>query len=60
MAASPVWPWRLISGRFNPNGLSALYTSLPVMTALREANQVGNLQPTTLVSYDAEVDNSFD
>lgn len=30
------------------------------MTALQEANQVGNLQPTTLVSYDAEVDNSFD
>jgi RES domain-containing protein len=30
------------------------------MTALREANQVGNLQPTTLVSYDAEIDRVFD
>ncbi len=30
------------------------------MTALREANQVGNLQPTTLVSYDAEIENIFD
>jgi RES domain-containing protein len=30
------------------------------MTALREANQVGNLQPTTLVSYDADIDTVFD
>lgn len=30
------------------------------MTALREANQVGNLQPTTIVSYDAEVEAIFD
>ncbi len=38
----------------------ALYLSLSVMTALREVNQVGNLQPTTLVSYDAEIDDVFD
>lgn len=50
----------LYGGRFNPKGVPALYTSLSVMTALREANQVGNLQPTTLVSYDAQVDNIFD
>lgn len=50
----------LYGGRFNPKGVPALYTSLSVMTALREANQVGNLQPTTLVSYDAEIADIFD
>lgn len=50
----------LYGGRFNPKGLPALYASLSVMTALREANQVGSLQPTTLVSYDAEIDGVFD
>ncbi len=30
------------------------------MTAVREANQVGALQPTTLVSYDAEIERIFD
>jgi RES domain-containing protein len=51
---------RLYGGRFNPKGVPALYTSLTVMTALREANQVGNLQPTTLVSYDADINDVFD
>lgn len=50
----------LYGGRFNPKGMPALYTSLSVMTALREANQVGNLQPTTLVSYEASIDGVFD
>lgn len=50
----------LYGGRFNPNDMPALYASLSAMTALREANQVGNLQPTTLVSYDAEIDGLFD
>jgi RES domain-containing protein len=50
----------LYGGRFNPKGVPALYASLSIMTALREANQVGNLQPTTLVSYDAEIDRVFD
>ncbi|MEP9380182.1 RES domain-containing protein [Aquabacter sp. CN5-332] len=50
----------LHGGRFNPKGVPALYASLSVMTALREANQVGNLQPTTLVSYDAEIGVVFD
>ena len=45
----------LYGGRFNPKGTPALYASLSPMTALREANQVGNLQPTTLVAYDAEI-----
>ncbi len=50
----------LYGGRFNPKGMPALYLSLSVMTALREANQAGSLQPTTLVSYDAELENVFD
>jgi RES domain-containing protein len=50
----------LYGGRFNPKGVPALYTSLTVLTALREANQVGNLQPTTLVSYEAEIEGVFD
>jgi RES domain-containing protein len=50
----------LHGGRFNPKGVPALYTSLSIMTALREANQVGNLQPTTLVACEAEIDGVFD
>jgi RES domain-containing protein len=50
----------LYGGRFNPRGIPALYTSLSVMTALREANQVGTLQPTTLVAYDADIAEVFD
>lgn len=51
---------QLYGGRFNAKGTPALYASLSVMTALREANQVGSLQPTTLVSYDAEIERVFD
>ncbi|MBB3657923.1 RES domain-containing protein [Rhizobium sp. BK650] len=50
----------LYGGRFNPKGMPALYASLSVLAALREANQVGSLQPTTLVSYDAEIERVFD
>lgn len=50
----------LYGGRFNPRGIPALYTALSVMTALREANQVGHLQPTTLVAYDADITGVFD
>jgi RES domain-containing protein len=50
----------LYGGRFNPKGMPALYTSQTIMTALKEANQVGNLQPTTLVSYDADIETVFD
>jgi RES domain-containing protein len=50
----------LHGGRFNPKGIAALYLSLAVTTALREANQAGSLQPTTLVSYDADIDAIFD
>ncbi|WP_127088976.1 RES family NAD+ phosphorylase [Aquabacter cavernae] len=45
----------LYGGRFNPKGVPALYTSLSILTAIREANQVGDLQPTTLVCYDADI-----
>ncbi len=50
----------LYGGRFNPKGTPALYTSLSIMTAVREANRVGNRQPTTLVCYEAEIDAVFD
>lgn len=41
----------LFGGRLNPMGLPALYTSLSPHTALKEANQVGDMQPTTLVAF---------
>ena len=47
-------------GRFNPGGMPALYTAQSVMTAIREANQVGTLQPTTLVAYEADIGPIFD
>ena len=50
----------LYGGRFNPKGTTALYASLSPVTALREANQVGALQPTTLVAYEADVGPVFD
>jgi len=51
---------RLHGGRFNPKGVPALYCSLSIMTALREANQIGTLQPTTLIAYEAEIETLFD
>lgn len=62
-AHNPAWSRRPLSGegaarfggRFNRIGRPALYTSLAPETALREANQVGTLQPTTLVAYRADV-----
>lgn len=67
-ALNPVWAREPLSGegtrrhggRFNPKGLPVLYTSVSIMTALREANQIGTLQPTTLVAYRAELDAVFD
>ena len=47
-------------GRFNRIGRPALYTSLAPDTALREANQAGTLQPTTLVALDADVEPLLD
>ena len=51
---------RLHGGRFNPKGIPALYTATSVMTAIRETNQIGTLQPTTLVSYEADITPIFD
>ena len=67
-ALNPVWAKKPLSGkgaarhggRFNARGTPALYCSLSPVTALREANQVGDLQPTTLVSYDADIERVFD
>ena len=50
----------LYGGRFNAKGAPALYTALDPVTALREANQVGSLQPTILVSYAADLGPIFD
>lgn len=50
----------LYGGRFNAKGTPALYTALDPATALREANQVGSLQPTILVSYAADLGPIFD
>lgn len=50
----------LYGGRFNAKGVEALYLSLSPLTALREANQVGALQPTVLVAYRAEIETIFD
>ena len=67
-ALNPIWAADPLSGegaqryggRFNPLGVPALYCSLSPHTAIREANQVGDLQPTTLVAYRALIDRVFD
>lgn len=66
-ALNPVWAHKPLSGegaarlggRFNPRGVVALYCSLDPLTALRESNQVGDLQPTTLVAYRAAIERVF-
>ena len=50
----------LYGGRFNKRGVETLYTSLRLETAIREANQVGTLQPTTIVAYNADLGPVFD
>jgi RES domain-containing protein len=50
----------LHGGRFNPKGTPALYSALDPVTSLREASQVGSLQPTILVSYWAGISSVFD
>lgn len=67
-ALNPIWAREPLSGegarrfggRFNPKGVPALYTSLSIQTAIREANQIGTLQPTTLVSYQCDLTLIFD
>jgi len=50
----------LYGGRFNAKGVAALYTALDPAGALRESNQAGSLQPTILVSYQADLGPIFD
>jgi RES domain-containing protein len=50
----------LHGGRFNAKGVPALYTAIDPTTALREANQLGSLQPTVLVFYGADIGTIFD
>ncbi len=50
----------LHGGRFNPKGMPALYLATSFPTAIREANQVGDLQPTVIVSYEADIAGVFD
>ena len=67
-ALNPVYARMPLSGRgaelhgwrLSPKGTRALYSALGPVTALREANQVGSLQPTILVSYRADVVPVFD
>lgn len=51
---------RRYSGRFNPRGTPALYLAFEPMTAIREANQAGMLQPTIIVQYEARIESLFD
>ena len=50
----------LHGGRFNPKGTPALYLATSLHTAIRETNQVGDLQPTTIVAYDGDIENVLD
>lgn len=50
----------MFGGRFNARGTPALYTSTSPEGAIRESNQVGSLQPTVLVSYEADIGPVFD
>lgn len=51
---------RRFGGRFNRVGRAALYTALTLEGVLREVNQVGDLQPTTIVAIRADIGPIFD
>ncbi|MCB6177324.1 RES domain-containing protein [Rhodobacter sp. Har01] len=68
-ALNPVWVADPLSGegarrhggRFNPKGMAALYCTLDPVTAIREVSQIGQpLQPTILVSFQADIEPIFD
>lgn len=49
-------------GRFNPQGMAALYLSLSIMTAVREANQglAFKIDPCVLCSYEVDCEDIAD
>ena len=68
-AHNPQWAWEPLSGegarrnggRFNRRGTPALYTSLTILGAIREANPFDfQLQPITLCAYDVNIRPIFD
>ena len=68
-AHNPQWSWTPLSGegarrhggRFNRRGVSALYTSLGPLTAIREAQPLGRpMQPLTLCAYEVDAEPVFD
>jgi len=66
----PRWSFRPLSGdgaavhggRFNPRGVPALYLSLDLVTAVREANQglAARIEPCVLCGYDVDCDDVVD
>jgi len=68
-AHNPEWSWdplsgagaKLHGGRFNRRGLAALYTSLDVLVAVREASPLGApFHPLTLCEYRVDCEGIFD
>ena len=68
-AHDPRWAWTPLSGegarrcggRFNRQGLPALYLSFSLSTAVREASPIGRrMQPLVLCAYQVDVDPVFD
>ena len=68
-AHNPQWSWAPLSGegarrrggRFNRPGVPALYTSLTLLTAIREAQPLGRpMQPLTLCAYEVDAQPVFD
>jgi RES domain-containing protein len=69
-AHHPRWSFKPISGdgaaihggRFNPKGMPALYLSLDLVTAIKEANQgfARKIEPYVLCSYDVDCEDIVD
>lgn len=69
-AHDPKWAFAPLSGggaektggRFNPPGLATLYTSLEIITALKEATHglPRRMDPLTVCSYEVDCDNIAD
>ena len=68
-AHNPEWSWdplsglgaKLHGGRFNRQGVSALYTSLDVLVAIHEASPLGGpFHPLTLCQYRVDCEDIFD